>query len=134
MRNVLVFAVVLLLLGCGGPDPAEQADQLERELETVLDGGEAGFGHIEIEEGSEAAVIRGLIASLELKVQLAEAGGLEGPMDSAEADYTVAALVEGQSIPDKDVWIEERYQEYAQEEIEDEADDIRVRIIRLRDE
>lgn len=79
MRKSLVLIVIVLFICCSSPDPVEQADALEQELETVLDGGDATFDHIDIEEGSDAAVIRGEIASLELEISLKEIEGVKVP-------------------------------------------------------
>lgn len=97
MRKCLMLIVITLFICCSSPDPVEQADALEQELETVLDGGDANFDHIDIEEGSDAAVIRGEIASLELDITLREIEGVEVPefIDQALEEYSEE--VEGKS-------------------------------------
>jgi len=101
MKKVIAGVVLIgLLAGCG-PDNAHVADQLEEQLERVLDGKTDSFDHIEIEEGSDAAVIRGHIAALSLDITLL------GAMDKdvlgliKELEFTLAEELNGMTGKDK---------------------------------
>jgi len=147
MQKLLVGIVLVgVLVGCSEPDYALIANQLEEQLEVVLAGGTENFDHIEIEEGSDAAVIRGNISSLSLGNTLGDIAERQLRKD-LHIDYIIvnndASLRERHGHPaapdfpfgtTEEEWIEEQLALEQENDEQESIDNIRAKIDALRDQ
>lgn len=134
----------IVFFGCTQVENSAIADQLEEQLERVLDGKDPEFDKIAIEEYSDAAVIRGKIASLSLSNTLR---GMEEREESQsnlglELEFFDAQLDAIQNDKEfnwtKEEWIKNRLNEIKASkeakrgEMESEVKEIRNLIAQLR--
>jgi len=94
---ISAIIVMAVFCGCDQANNSVIAEQLEEQLDRVLDGKNPEFDHIDIEEYSDAAVIRGRIAPLRTDLILDEMAERQREHD-AEIDRIL-----GKPTPPEDV-------------------------------